>query len=46
MNNVVSYSCNDLLVFWVEPYNISNLMGYVRIWHARRVGIVYEQISS
>ena len=46
MNNVVSYSCNDLLVFWVEPYNIGNSMGYVWFWNVRRVGIVREQIST
>jgi hypothetical protein len=46
MNNVVSYSCVDLLDCRDESYNISHSVGYVWIWHARRVGIVYEQISS
>ena len=46
MNNVVSYSFNDLLGCRPESYNIDNLMGYVRIWDVRRVGIVCEQISS
>lgn len=46
MNNVVSYSCNDLLVFWVEPYNIGHSVGYVWFWNVRRVGIVREQIST
>jgi len=46
MNNVVSYSCNDLLVFWVESYNIGHSVGYVWFWNVRRVGIVREQIST
>ena len=46
MNNVVSYTCNDLLVFWVEPYNIGHSVGYVWFWNVRRVGIVREQIST
>lgn len=46
MNNVVSYSCIDLLGYWVEPYNISHSVGYVWNGYVGRVGIVYEQISS
>jgi len=46
MNNVVSYTCNDLLVFWVKPYNINHSVGYVWFWNVRRVGIVREQIST